>query len=107
MTNLQKILKCPLSGDDLIFSEDCLISNVSKNKYKIEDGIYRFLENLTDNQTSSVKEFYMEDPFPNYNSFDNLEKFIKKIENNYLNFDFFYFHKVLKFQYFAYLHDKN
>ncbi len=83
MTNLQKILKCPLSGDDLIFSEDCLISNVSKNKYKIEDGIYRFLENLTDNQTSSVKEFYMEDPFPNYNSFDNLEKFIKKIENNY------------------------
>ncbi len=83
MTNLQKILKCPKSGDDLIINNDYIISNVSKNKYKIEDGIYRFLKNLTDNQTTNVKRFYTEDPFPNYNSFDNLEKFVKKIENNY------------------------
>ena len=25
----------------------------------------------------------MDDPFPNYNTFDNLEKFVQKIENNY------------------------
>lgn len=83
MKNFQKILKCPLSGDDLTVNEDCLISNEGKYKYKIEDGIYRFLTNLSDDQTSNVKEFYMQDPFPNYNSFDDLEKFIKKIENNY------------------------
>ena len=52
-------------------------------KYKIEDGIYRFLNNLSDNQTSEVREFYMDDPFPNYNTYDNLEKFVQKIENNY------------------------
>ena len=83
MEVLQKILKCPISGDNLIFNNNYLISDKSNNKYKIDDGIYRFLNNLNDNQTSSVREFYMDDPFPNYNSFDNLEKFIKKIENNY------------------------
>ena len=83
MSDLLEILKCPISGDNLIFNGNHVFSEKNNNKYKIEDGIYRFLNNLSDDQTSEVREFYMDDPFPNYNTFDNLEKFVQKIENNY------------------------
>ena len=83
MSDLLEILKCPTSGDNLIFNGNHLVYEKNNNKYKIEDGIYRFLNNLSDNQTSEVREFYMDDPFPNYNTFDNLEKFVQKIKNNY------------------------
>ena len=83
MSNVEKILKCPVSGEDLILNNDHLISIKSSNRYKIENGIYRLLNKLIDNQTLNVKEFYMDDPFPNYNSFDSLDNFIKKIKNNY------------------------
>ena len=80
MSDLLEILKCPTSGDNLIFNGNHLVSEKNNNKYKIEDGIYRFLNNLSNNQTSEVREFYMDDPFPNYNTFDNLEKFVQKLK---------------------------
>ena len=58
MSDLLEILKCPISGDNLIFNGNHVVSEKNNNKYKIEDGIYRFLNNLSDNQTSSKRILY-------------------------------------------------
>lgn len=82
MINFNEILKCPISNKDLFYNKTT-IDTVDKNfSYKIEDGIFRFINELDDIKTQNVKEFYMEDPFPNYNSFDKLDTFIEKMKSN-------------------------
>ena len=80
-----KLLKCPISNQSLIFDKGYLLSENNEFKYKIDEGIIRLIENIDNKNTSAVREFYMEDPFPNYNSFDNLDNFIEKMSsNNYI-----------------------
>ena len=73
---------CPNSHENLKIENSEVRSTDNKYCYKIEDGIYRFLNEIKSSETENVKKFYMEDPFPNYNSFDNLETFIEKMKNN-------------------------
>ena len=80
-----KLLKCPISNQSLIFDKGYLLSENNEFKYKIDEGIKKLIENIDNKNTSAVREFYMEDPFPNYNSFDNLDNFIEKMSsNNYI-----------------------
>ena len=78
-----KLLKCPKSKQSLFFNNEYLVSEDNEYKYKIDEGIIRLIKNIDDINTSTVREFYMDDPFPNYNSFDNLDNFIKKMSSNY------------------------
>tara|TARA_A100001011_G_C14315433_1_gene847750 strand:+ start:2078 stop:3034 length:957 start_codon:yes stop_codon:yes gene_type:complete len=82
MNNIENILMCPNSHENLKIENSEVRSTDNKYCYKIEDGIYRFLNEIKSSETENVKKFYMEDPFPNYNSFDNLETFIEKMKNN-------------------------
>ena len=81
---MKNFLKCPYTNEELEISESFLISK-SGNKYKIEDGIYRFLNSeKIDNQTKGVREFYIDDPFPNYNDYDSLDHFVEISSKNIL-----------------------
>ena len=56
---------------------------VLKNKnFKLNDGIQDY--NIKDPVTSKVKEFYQEDPFPNYKVDDNKHSILQRGENNWL-----------------------
>jgi 2-polyprenyl-3-methyl-5-hydroxy-6-metoxy-1,4-benzoquinol methylase len=75
-------LICPDTGLDLFMNNNFLLSNKGNTKYLIEDDILRLMGNINDKKSEQVRNFYMEDPFPNYNSFDNLEDFIEKMYKN-------------------------
>ena len=56
---------------------------VLKNKnFKLNDGITDF--NIEDPVTSKVKDFYKDDPFPNYKIDDNKHTIVRSGDNNWL-----------------------
>jgi SAM-dependent methyltransferase len=80
-------LVSPQSGQDLLFTEDALVTADGNERYSIESGILRlFLEEQVagaegrnrDAITRTVQTFYEETPFPNYNDFDTLESFVQR-----------------------------
>lgn len=77
-----KKLKCPKTKYSLVKDGHNLTTEDKKNTYEINDGILRFINNIEDAKTLGVREFYMDDPFPNYNSFDTLDKFIELMSAN-------------------------
>jgi 2-polyprenyl-3-methyl-5-hydroxy-6-metoxy-1,4-benzoquinol methylase len=84
------ILICPRTGESLNEVGNQLISEISKKKYAVTHGIPRLYveeseqingtqdssNSAQDEITNTVKEFYEETPFPNYNNFDTLESFV-------------------------------
>lgn len=82
MNDLNDILKCPISDKPIKYNINTLDTPNKEHSYKVEEGIFRFINQLEDLETINVKEFYMEDPFPNYSSFDKLESFIEKMKTN-------------------------
>lgn len=77
-----KKLQCPKSKFSLFKDGDCLTTEDKKNIYEIDNGILRLINNIDDKKTLGVREFYMDDPFPNYNSFDSLDNFIGQMSAN-------------------------
>lgn len=82
MKDLNDVLMCPISNSDVTFNGLTVNSLNNEYSYKIDDGIYRFINQIENNKTKNVREFYMEDPFPNYNSFDKLDTFVEKMKSN-------------------------
>lgn len=75
-------LVSPLSGEDLVFGGDGWLTTADgQERYRIDNGILRLFveERETGHRvTATVKAFYEETPFPNYNEFDSLESFLQR-----------------------------
>jgi len=77
------ILQCPIGGEPLAATEDGWISHRGHRRYPIEDGISRLFAptdpTLLDRDvTETVKAFYEETPFPNYDDLDSRESLTAK-----------------------------
>ncbi|TMJ42144.1 MAG: hypothetical protein E6G90_19345, partial [Alphaproteobacteria bacterium] len=76
-------LECPVTGEPLLATEDGWISRSGSQRYPVEDGISRLFA-LTDSTisdrdvTETVKAFYEETPFPNYDDLDSRESLVAK-----------------------------
>lgn len=82
--SMNNFLKCPYTNEELEIKKNFLISQ-NGNKYTIENGIYRFLNlNIISEQTKKVREFYIDDPFPNYNDYETLDHFVDIASRNIL-----------------------
>jgi 2-polyprenyl-3-methyl-5-hydroxy-6-metoxy-1,4-benzoquinol methylase len=83
MTDIIKLLQCPINSDGLSLANDYLISE-SNLKYSIEKNIYRLMPKTNvDSKTNDVLDFYLENPFPHYNNEKDLETFLKKKDKNF------------------------
>lgn len=83
MNEIINILKSPSNDQNLEIINDKLISKIDKRIYQVEDGIFKFLnKEIIETKTESVREFYLDYSFPDYNDFDSLENFIIKMSNN-------------------------
>jgi SAM-dependent methyltransferase len=81
-------LICPVTGQDLRFTEDSLIARDGTRRYLVDEGIARMFvvpnsgdeagSELLKDTALTVQDFYQESPFPNYNDFDNLGDFVKR-----------------------------
>jgi SAM-dependent methyltransferase len=77
------VLVCPLTGEPLKPEQNALVSS-SGRRYPVEDGILRAFVNeggSVDLASGTVQAFYEEAPFPNYNSFDTIESFVRAADN--------------------------
>jgi len=84
MSELINLFLSPDTKQELNLINNELVSKDGKNKYQIEEDIYKFVsKNKIELKTSSVRDFYLDFSFPNYNEFDSLEKFIRKMSNNF------------------------
>ncbi len=77
------ILECPVTGEPLIAAEDGWISRSGRRQYPIENGISRLFAPVgparSDRDvTETVKAFYEETPFPNYDGSDSRESLIAR-----------------------------
>jgi SAM-dependent methyltransferase len=77
------ILECPVTGEPLILGENGWISRSGCRHYPIEEGISRLFASLDlamadQDVTDSVKAFYEETPFPNYDDLDSRESLVIK-----------------------------
>ena len=81
-SNFINKLICPSTNSDLLLHNNFLFSNKGNNKYVIENQIVRLRKNKEDIITEEVRKFYMNDPFPNYNSYDDIDNFIDEKKNN-------------------------
>ena len=81
-SNFINKLICPETNSDLLLQNNILLSKKGNNRYVIEDQILRLKKNTEEIKTEQVRKFYMDYPFPNYNSFDDIDDFIKKKTNN-------------------------
>ena len=69
MNDLINLFLSPDTKQELHLFNDELISMDKKNKYQIEDGIFKFVnKDKIETKTSSVRDFYLEYCFPNYNT---------------------------------------
>jgi 2-polyprenyl-3-methyl-5-hydroxy-6-metoxy-1,4-benzoquinol methylase len=76
---------CPLSGDALFLEAGELATADGRRRYALEDDILRLFVNpeapandLADDTTSRVQDFYTDAPFPNYNDFDDVSVFVER-----------------------------
>ena len=77
------ILECPETGEPLVAAKDGWISSNGARHYPIEDGVPRLFvpgDPTTSDRdvTETVKAFYEETPFPNYDDLDSRESLIAK-----------------------------
>ena len=83
MSELTNLFISPETKQELNLINNELISADKKYKYEIEDDIFKFVsKNNIETKTNSVRDFYLDYSFPNYNDFDTLEMFVKKMSNN-------------------------
>ena len=83
MNEIVHIFKSPGDNQDIEIINGELISKIDKKSFPIENDIFKFLNNeALEKKTDSVREFYLDYSFPNYNDFDSLETFIKKMSSN-------------------------
>jgi SAM-dependent methyltransferase len=73
----------PLTGDPLLVKSGEALNPVTRTRYPVEDGIPRlFVPNdastFTEDITETVKAFYEETPFPNYEDLDNPRALLEK-----------------------------
>jgi 2-polyprenyl-3-methyl-5-hydroxy-6-metoxy-1,4-benzoquinol methylase len=76
-------IRCPQTGEPLAEVGENLVSP-SDRRYVIDDGIPLLYADETDDVaigvTHRVREFYEEVPFPSYNDFDTIDRFVKKAD---------------------------
>jgi hypothetical protein len=75
------ILECPETGEPLVAADGYWISR--RRRYSIEDGVSRLFAPVDPTMsdldvTETVKAFYEETPFPNYDDLDSRESLIAK-----------------------------
>jgi SAM-dependent methyltransferase len=77
---------CPKCGGELSLKLDCIECQRCRKCYQVIDGIPLFLltnkdESKDESLTDRVKAFYEQNPFPNYNEFENLSSLVQKIRS--------------------------
>jgi 2-polyprenyl-3-methyl-5-hydroxy-6-metoxy-1,4-benzoquinol methylase len=76
-------IRCPNTGEPLTRSGEYLVTP-SQRRYVVEDGIALLYadenEKSQDGVTHTVRNFYEEVPFPNYNDFDTIDTFVRKAD---------------------------
>ena len=89
MNKINNDLICPIDGSGITQqSNKCLY--FKKFKYPIISGIPCLYTDINNNNRDgkkliNVKKFYTKYPFPNYNEFDDIERFIKVAKKNHLS----------------------
>jgi SAM-dependent methyltransferase len=78
-----ELVRCPRTGEPLSLCGDHLITP-SQQRYEVDDGIPQLYVDEDEpgavNITNTVREFYEEVPFPNYNDFDTIDTFLRRAE---------------------------
>jgi SAM-dependent methyltransferase len=78
-----QILECPVSGEPLVAAEDCWRSRSGRQRYPVDRGIPGLFvpvdPAVSDRDvTATVKAFYEETPFPNYDDIESRESLATK-----------------------------
>ena len=86
LQELTFLLRCPVTGEELAWSDSSLVSRKSSRRYAITDGIPQLFafeqQPIGDDVTEIVKTFYEKTPFPNYDDFDSRESLASKAEKS-------------------------
>jgi SAM-dependent methyltransferase len=76
-------IRCPHAGEPLTLAGEYLVSP-SKRRYVVEDGIPLLYADESEQAavgvTHTVRDFFEETPFPNYNDFDSIDTFVRKAD---------------------------
>ena len=78
---LESVWQCPACGAGLQKKGTVARCSACDRTYRQDDGIWQMFaphEKIVGDVTDAVKEFYEENPFPNYNEHDNLRSLISK-----------------------------
>jgi SAM-dependent methyltransferase len=76
-------IRCPHAGEPLTLCGEHLVSP-SERRYLVQDGIPLLYadenEEAAVGVTHTVRDFFEETPFPNYNDFDTIDTFVRKAD---------------------------
>jgi SAM-dependent methyltransferase/uncharacterized protein YbaR (Trm112 family) len=83
-----KILACPITGEPLVGAEEGWVSPGAGRHYPIVEGVPRLFAPVDPTKsdrdvTETVKAFYEETPFPNYDDLDSRESLVAKLREGH------------------------